>query len=333
MEALAAADPETADLLRQAAHARSAAGDVPGEMKAWQRLLQLADDGEAHARLAYLLEKLGQSSEAAWHLEALESADPAQIQAWATAIATSLGKELTFAAFPETQFHRVPDFYGRAAPKLIDFRTDERFYRLAQEARAERRTLLYLDRLHTLYQAMADLARRLPEGETARTIEIGVFRGGASCLLASVAQELLPGRVGHYAVDTFAGHAAEDIPSGAEGAHLPRMFGGAEYADVARYLSRFDFVQVMKGRVQDLLPDLRRHRFHFVHLDVDLFEPTLFVLTEFYPLIEPGAAVVVDDYGFVTCPGVREAVVQYLAKNPRHFTKFELPTGQCILVK
>lgn len=326
-------DPETAESLRLLAHACHEAGDSLRELDAWRKLLQLQEDGEAHARLAHLLVKLDRAAEATPHLDALAAADPKKIQEWALAISKSLSAESTFAAFPETRFHSVPDIYGRAAPKLIDIRTDQRFYRLAQQARADQRTLLYLDRLHTIYQAVADLARRLPPGETARTIEIGVYRGGASFLMAAVAEELLPGRFEHFAVDTFTGHAMEDIPSGAEGAHLPRMFGGADHGDVVRYLSGFPSVRVLKGRVQDLFATLRQHQFHFVHLDVDLFEPTLFVLAEFYPLLQQGAAVVVDDYGFVTCPGVRAAVSEYLTAHPRNFTKFELPTGQCVLIK
>jgi hypothetical protein len=71
----------------------------------------------------------------------------------------------------------------------------------------------------------------------------------------------------------------------------------------------------------------------FIHLDVDIEEPTRYVLERFGPLMPCGGIIVVDDYGFTTAPGARRGVDTFLAQHPALFTKFELLTGQCVLVR
>lgn len=59
----------------------------------------------------------------------------------------------------------------------------------------------------------------------------------------------------------------------------------------------------------------------------------LFSLNMFSKKLQQGGIMLVDDFGFVTCPGVRRAVNEFMEDNPCVFYKFELSTGQCLLVK
>ena len=45
----------------------------------------------------------------------------------------------------------------------------------------------------------------------------------------------------------------------------------------------------------------------FVHLDVDLYEPTRACLDYFLPRLSPGGFVICDDYGAPTFPGAARA--------------------------
>lgn len=71
---------------------------------------------------------------------------------------------------------------------------------------------------------------------------------------------------------------------------------------------------------------------HFMHLDVDIYESTRCALEFLDHRLVKGGVVVVDDYGFVTCPGVKRAVDEFVLDKPRYFS-LQLPTGQNVLVR
>lgn len=82
-------------------------------------------------------------------------------------------------------------------------------------------------------------------------------------------------------------------------------------ADVsARILGRFPAVEIHAGWLPQSLLDLPERRYRFVHVDVDLYQPTLGCFAHFYPRLVPGGIIVTDDYNW---PGGRRAVDEYCA--------------------
>ena len=71
--------------------------------------------------------------------------------------------------------------------------------------------------------------------------------------------------------------------------------------------------------------------FAFVHVDVDLFQPTYDSLKFFCERLVPGGVVVCDDYGFNTCPGARRAV-EMVSQNTG-LPVIHLPTGQGVMIR
>ncbi len=59
--------------------------------------------------------------------------------------------------------------------------------------------------------------------------------------------------------------------------------------------------RLIKGRVQDSLPGFLAAtpgvRLSLLHLDMDLYEPTLFALENLWDLVVPGGVIVMDEYG------------------------------------
>ena len=86
--------------------------------------------------------------------------------------------------------HYVPDYYGASARKHIDIRALPGFATLAADAISKKRTLLYYDRLYTIYQSLAGVKRLVQPGEEINIAEVGVYRGGTSHFIASAAQAL-----------------------------------------------------------------------------------------------------------------------------------------------
>ena len=85
-----------------------------------------------------------------------------------------------------------------------------------------------------------------------------------------------------------------------------------------------------KGWIPERFNDIKDKNFSLVHIDVDLYEPTLATLEFFYPRMNLGGMIVCDDYGFESCPGARKAMDEFFAI--QKMSVIHLTTGQGIVV-
>ena len=76
--------------------------------------------------------------------------------------------------------------------------------------------------------------------------------------------------------------------------------------------------ELIDGDVRDSLPDFLRknnsEKFSLIHLDMDVYEPTAFVLNQLYERLIIGGLIVVDDYN--TVEGATIATDEFIAKYP-----------------
>jgi O-methyltransferase len=243
-----------------------------------------------------------------------------------------LGGAVGVAAYAHRpSYHYVPDYFGRAAHKQIDIRQAPVFGELATEVIRTGRSSLYYDRLNTIFQLLLQLKATAEPGRKINSAEVGVYKGGTSFFIVSAA-ERLGLNVTHRCFDTFEGHAALDINAAIDSTHRPAHFSDASYEDVQRYLGRYPNVIIYKGRFQDTCRKLGARTIQFAHLDMDIYGPTLFALNYLDRNLRVGGIMLVDDYGFVTCPGIELAVNEFSADHP-HYFGLSLLTGQYVLVK
>jgi len=228
-------------------------------------------------------------------------------------------------------YHYVPDIYGHAAFKQIPVNDLPVFGDLASRVIQDRRSSLYYDRLHTIFQSLAHIKAQFKPSEKLNLVEVGVYKGGTSYFIASAAKHFGL-QATHHCFDTFKGHDARDIDPTVDIWHRPATFNDTHYESVKDYLSRFNNTFVFKGRFQDTCGELHDKKIHFVHFDVDIYDPTIFGLQFFHKRLVLGGVIVVDDYGFTTCPGVQKAVDEFIAVTPGYFS-MSLLTGQYLLVK
>jgi O-methyltransferase len=160
------------------------------------------------------------------------------------------------------------------------------------------------DRRWMLYQLLR-LVGNVP-GETA---ECGVYKGAGSYIICKINQENKFHSRTHHVFDSFEGLSR---PSEVDGEFWKEgdMFGSLE--TVTKNLSTFDRVSLHKGWIPQRFSDVEHAKFCFVHIDVDLFQPTLDSFKFFYPRMNTGGVIVCDDYGFTTCPGVKVALDEFL---------------------
>lgn len=94
-------------------------------------------------------------------------------------------------------------------------------------------------------------------------------------------------------------------------------------------LSRFNNVDLIKGWIPEVFGKLKDSRYSFVHIDVDLYEPTLKSVEYFWDKIITGGIMVCDDYGSSKTIGARKAIDDFFGRNKI----IELTTGQAIIIK
>ena len=216
--------------------------------------------------------------------------------------------------------HYVPNYYGHSAHKRIDIRTIEGFGSLATQVIQNRRTLLYYDRLYIIYQSLKNIRNNFGTEIQLNLAEVGVYKGGTSWFISHVAKHLGFSSKILHCFDTFKGHMPEDITQDDDSErHPPFFFGNIEFSDVQNYLSELNGIVIHIGRFQDTSREINNLQFHFVHLDVDLYEPTLYGLKFFNEHLIGNGIIIVDDYGVKSCPGVEKAIDEFLSIHKDYF--------------
>ena len=77
---------------------------------------------------------------------------------------------------------------------------------------------------------------------------------------------------------------------------------------VKQSLAAFPNIEYFPGWIPQAFPDETVSRYRFVHVDVDLYQPTRDSIEYFYPRLVPGGIIVSDDYSW---PGARKAIEEF----------------------
>jgi hypothetical protein len=215
-------------------------------------------------------------------------------------------------------------YHLSGASKKLDLAKIDGFSQIAGETVAAGRTGMHLDRLYTLWQTI----HAAPPAPA--MIEIGAYLGGSARFIIDTLQAA--GRTPRfYVCDTFAGHADTDaaIDTSHHGAD---KFERASAQDTSAYLAAAGYpaLDLVVGDIVETSAQIDEESFSFVHLDVDVYPTTDFCLRHFAPRLADDALMVIDDYGFITCPGVKRAVDGFVAECPQ-YRLFHLLSGQALL--
>ena len=79
-------------------------------------------------------------------------------------------------------------------------------------------------------------------------------------------------------------------------------------------LKDFKFVEIFKGWIPEKFIKVKDKKFSFVHIDVDLYEPTLQSLEFFFPRLIEGGIIVCDDYNSFGFDGAKKAWDEFFNK-------------------
>ena len=166
-------------------------------------------------------------------------------------------------------------------------------------------------------------------------VEVGCFRG-LSAYVACASFLAIEKRLNFHIFDSFEGLSPPVVEDQSQYLPTAKPESGNPFAcseeQVRANLKDFSFIKYHKGWVPDGFEQVQADRFCFVHVDVDLYEPTRDVIAFFWPRLSPGGVVVLDDYGTLFYPGARQALTQYL-KGRSDVLIVETTSGSAVAVK
>lgn len=197
---------------------------------------------------------------------------------------------------------------------------------LLPDGRAGTRILARRFMLIELAKSVANL-----KGSTA---ECGVARGTGSALICETLKDTYEDGDFHFSFDSFAGVSEPtELDKTAEG--KCNWYKGKlshDYDAVQQRLSVFPFCRVVAGWIPECFDGMVDGQdFRFIHIDVDLYEPTRASLEVLYPRLVPGGVIVFDDHGFRNCPGARKAAEDFFREKDDPIV--EMTTSQAFVIK
>jgi hypothetical protein len=188
---------------------------------------------------------------------------------------------------------------------------------LIKQVKNETEMLLADNEAYQIFMAVKRTAK--VKGDIA---EVGVYNGGSAKLIC----EAKDGRNLHL-FDTFEG--LPDLCEIDDHSQFCRGKYRALFEDVKDYLKKYSNVHIYKGLFPSTAKFIRRKKFSFVHLDVDLYRSTLDCLGFFYSRMNKGGVIISHDY--IDTPSVRKAFDEFFTNKPEPI--LELSGSQCIIVK
>jgi len=205
--------------------------------------------------------------------------------------------EYAFALLKKIASYLTPDY--RLSSPFVDWFKDrelaDHMIRFGDSAEKAHRLML----VSQLLKIVSDIP-----GDTA---EIGTYRGSSSSLICR-ANSRSPVAKTHFVFDSFEGLS---MPGSRDGEYWKRGDLTSSYEDLYLTTELDGDFRVMSGWVPDRFYEVKDRRFSFVHIDVDLKDPTRQSLDFFSARMASGGIILNDDYGSTRCPGVTEAVDEF----------------------
>ena len=222
-------------------------------------------------------------------------------------------------------------------PYYENFKEIQLYYKAQEASFAEKYDNPYKQlRFYSLQNVFQNTLDKNINGAIA---ECGVWKGHSAYILSTLLKESKQEKE-FYIFDSFEGGLSDKVDEdknqrynlSQKQINAEKLSFSSTEEQVKSTLSTFYAIRYFKGWIPDRFPEVATKEFSFVHIDVDLYQPTLDSLNFFYPLLNKGGAIVIDDYGISQFPGARKAVEEFLTKNNPSFF-YKVPFGSCFMIK
>jgi hypothetical protein len=154
-------------------------------------------------------------------------------------------------------------------------------------------------------------------------VEAGAYRGTTAHILYDYLDFSTLDRR-YYLYDLF-----DAVPEA--GQQVKPHHGPALYDEVRARFSACPNVAIVKGSLPGSLDQAAPERIALLHIDLNNADAELGVLEALYDRVADGAAIVLDDYGWIAYEAQKRVADAFFAA--RQIDVLELPTGQGLVIK
>jgi hypothetical protein len=161
-------------------------------------------------------------------------------------------------------------------------------------------------------------------------VELGVFKGHTTLFVAEyLGVADWPQR--WFLYDTFDGIPEDQLDPGWSENNTAAYRGTFSYEEVRERFAPFPNIQVIQGRVPEILAETCPDQISFLHMDLNNATAEVQALDALFERIVPGGVIVFDDYCWAVSHRQRAAEDAWMAE--RGLKILPLPTGQGLFVK
>lgn len=188
-------------------------------------------------------------------------------------------------------------------------------------------TMTSPERIFALCEAVKYIVTNNIPGDV---VECGVWKGGSMMAVADTLLSLNHQERHLYLFDTFDGMSdpsEHDLNFRGENATKLLKESSKQKEDSVWCYAQIDAVKaamhsigydenkihLVKGKVEDTLPEQSPSTIALLRLDTDWYNSTRHELIHLFPRISPGGVIIIDDYGY--WQGARKAVDEYIKEN------------------
>lgn len=168
--------------------------------------------------------------------------------------------------------------------------------------------------------------------------ECGVLHGFSALFTNKIAQMRDKSWTGeHYhLIDSFEGLSEPEFKDAIFSGNKPPVAShkaghfATPLTKVQNNLKSFPNLKFNKGWIPEIFLSLPEDEWSYVHIDVDLYRPTLTSLEYFFPRMAEGGVIINDDYSSPLFPGGGRGWIEFFDRVKKPFTV--LDSGQAIFV-
>lgn len=159
--------------------------------------------------------------------------------------------------------------------------------------------------------------------------ELGVYKGETALML----HEMDPARKLHL-FDTFEGFNLKDldVEKNKDERYTTSNFADTNIESVKVLFKDASVVSIYPGYFPETTKSLTEKTFALVHIDADLYLPTIEALKFFYPKVSPGGVLIIHDYNH-TWEGIRKAIDEFVVGIPESIVEVQDWQGSVMIIK
>jgi O-methyltransferase len=181
-------------------------------------------------------------------------------------------------------------------------------------------------RLYNLWFQVEQLKKNSIGGAFA---ELGVHKGETARAIHHMDQDRI-----FYLFDTFEGFSKKDLAQEkqSDDRFTTEMFADTSMDKVQRYIGEHVNIRYKPGFFPETTAGLETEKFALVHVDADLYAPTIEALKFFYPRLSNGGVIIVHDYNH-NWDGIPKAIHEFMETIPESLIELSDWQGSAMLIK